>query len=157
MRMTTEPQAAIHYLTVQDILWINHEVTGEVLSYKHLQLEEATFGQYSYGGAQGVVEQAATFLSTFGKLRPFQGGNRATAFVAVLSFLKLNGHRLTLDPAIAGDWFAKASGRASDAKSAILNAVSEAPAEPDDIKPAVRTTVRDVIKAYQDAVRSLTD
>lgn len=155
--MTTEPQAAIHYLTVQDILWINHEVTGEVLNYKHLQLEEATFGQYGYGGSTNVIDQAATFLGAFGRLRPFEHGNRATAFVAVLSFLKLNGHQLVLEPARAGDWFEKASGRTSDAKAAILNAIAEGVAQPDDIKPAVRTTVRDVLKAYAAAVALIDD
>lgn len=155
--MTTEPQTGIHYLTIQDILWINHEVTGEVLPYKHLQLEEATFGQYKYGGSTSVVDQAATFLSAFGRLRPFERGNRATAFVAVLSFLKLNGHQLVLDPARAVEWFEKASGRTSDAKAAILNAISDGVAQPDDLKPAVRTTVRDVIKAYPSAVESLAD
>ena len=82
--MTTEPQAAIHYLTVQDILWINHEATREVLPYKYSPLEEATFGQYAYGESSDVISQAARFLSSFGRLRPFEDGNRATAFIAVL-------------------------------------------------------------------------
>jgi prophage maintenance system killer protein len=155
--MTTEPKAAIHYLTVQDILWINHEVTGEVLPYKHLQLEEATFGQYGYGGSANVVDQAANFLSAFGRLRPFERGNRGTAFVAVLSFLALNGHQLVLENSRAAAWFEKASGRTADAKAAILNAIAEGGPQPDDIKPAVRTTVRDVIKAYSTTVESLTD
>jgi prophage maintenance system killer protein len=153
--MTTEPQAAIYYLTLQDILWINHEVTGEVLEYKHLQLEEATFGQYGYGGSSNVIDQAATFISAFGRLRPFAAGNRATAFIAVLAFLSLNGYALALEPQNAGSWFDRASGRASDARAAILGAIAEGDRQPMDIKPAVRTTVRDLLKTYESAVASL--
>lgn len=155
--MTTEPRAAIHYLTVQDILWINHEVTNEVLDYKYAQLEEATFGQYAYVGSHDVIKQAATFLSSFGRLRPFANGNRATAFIAVLSFLSLNGYNIVLGPENAVSWYERASGRAADSRVAILSAIAEGEPQPMDIKPAVRTTVRDLLKAYSAAVASLAD
>jgi len=153
--MTTEPQAATHYLTVQDILWINHEVTNEVLTYKFAQLEEATFGQYAYGGSHDVVKQAATFLSAFSRLRPFSDGNRATAFIAVLAFLALNGYTVVLDPSNALDWYERASGRASDARAAILGAIAEGDPEPRDLRPPVRTIVRDLLKAYAETVAKL--
>lgn len=155
--MTTEPQAGIHYLTVQDILWINHEVTHEVLPYKFAQLEEATFGQYGYVGSQDVLQQAAGFLSAFAKLRPFSAGNRATAFIGVLAFLSLNGYTIVLEPEHALSWYEKASGRKSDALAALRNAIAEGDPQPADLKPAVRTTVRDVLKAYADAVEALAD
>ena len=155
--MTTEPQAAMHYLTVQDILWINHEATREVLPYKYAQLEEATFGQYAYGESSDAITQAAKFLSSFGRLRPFEHGNRATAFIAVLTFLSLNGYTIALKPENALTWYEKASGRASDARAAILNAIAEGDPQPMDIKPAVRTAVRDVMKMYAEAIASLAD
>jgi death-on-curing protein len=146
--MTTEPQAGIHYLTVQDILWINHEVTGEVLPYKFAQLEEATFGQYAYGGSRDVINQAATFLSSFTRLKPFESGNRASAFIAVMAFLALNGYSIVLEPARATDWYMRASGRTIDARAAILNAIAEDEPQPLDLRPAVRTVVRDLLKVY---------
>jgi len=155
--MTTQPQAGIHYLTVQDILWINHEVTNEVLPYKFAQLEEATFGQYAYGGSHDAMKQASTLLAAFGRLRPFSAGNRATAFVAVLSFLVMNGYSLALDPANAVAWFEKASGRTSDALAGIRDAVAEGEPQPQDLKPVVRTTVREVIKTYSEAIPQLAD
>jgi prophage maintenance system killer protein len=155
--MTTEPQASVHYLTVQDILWINHEVTNEVLPYKYAQLEEATFGQYAYGGSQDVVQQAATFLSAFSRLRPFAHGNRASALIAVLTFLSINGYQIALDPANAAQWFEQASERSADSRVSILKAVAEGAPQPMDIKPAVRTTVRDLLKAFLQALSELVD
>jgi prophage maintenance system killer protein len=155
--MTAEPRAATHYLTVQDILWINHEVTNEVLPYKFSQLEEATFGQYAYGGTHHVVDQAATFLSGFSRLRPFSAGNRGTALIAVLSFLALNGYAVVLDPNNAAAWYERAAGRAADARAAILGAVAEGEPAPRDVRPAIRTIVRDMLKAYADAVVNLED
>ena len=146
--MTTEPKAGIHYLTVQDILWINHEVTREVLPYKYAQLEEATFGQYAYGGSRDVIDQAANFLSSFTRLKPFERGNRGTAFIAVMAFLALNGHTVVLEPSKASDWYLRASGRTVDARIAILNAIAEGDPQPLDLRPAVRTIVRDLLKAF---------
>ncbi len=153
--MTTEPKAAIHYLTVQDILWINHEVTREVLPYKYAQLEEATFGQYAYGGSHDVIKQAATFLSAFSRLKPFERGNRGTAFIAVLSFLALNGHVIVLEPARASDWYQKGSGRTTDARAAILNAIAEGDPQPMDLRPAIRTIVRDLLKVYDGELETI--
>ncbi|MEO7454455.1 MAG: hypothetical protein ABIV13_06800 [Fimbriimonadales bacterium] len=155
--MTTEPRAATHYLTIQDILWINHEVTNEVLPYKFSQLEEATFGQYAYGGTHHVIDQAATFLTGFSRLRPFSSGNRGTALIGVLSFLALNGYRVVLDPTQAADWYERAAGRTADARGAILGAVAEGEPTPRDVRPAIRTIVRDMLKAYADAVIGLVD
>jgi prophage maintenance system killer protein len=146
--MTTEPQAATHYLTVQDILWINHEVTGEVLPYKYAQLEEATFGQYAYGSSKDVINQAASFLSAFTRLKPFEAGNRGTAFIAVMAFLTLNGYTVVLEPSRSSEWYLRASGRTIDARTAILNAIAEGDPQPLDLRPAVRTIVRDLLKAY---------
>ena len=155
--MTTEPQASIHYLTVQDILWINHEVTNEVLPYKYAQLEEASFGQYAYGGSQDVIRQAARFLSGFSKLRPFAAGNKATAFIAVLTFLSINGYQIALDPANTASWFEQASERMKDSRPAILQAVAEGDPQPADLRPAIRTVVRDLLKEYSGVVESLND
>jgi prophage maintenance system killer protein len=155
--MTTEPQAAIHYLTVQDILWINHEVTNEVLPYKFAQLEEATFGQYGYVGSNNVIDQAASFLTAFSRLRPFSAGNRGTALISVLSFLALNGYTVVLEPQNATAWYERAAGRTADARGAVLGAVAEGDPMPRDLKPAVRTIVRDMLKAYPDAVTNLED
>ena len=153
--MTTEPKAAIHYLTVQDILWINHEVTREVLPYKYAQLEEATFGQYAYGGSHDVIKQAATFLSAFSRLKPFERGNRGTAFIAVLAFLALNGHIIVLEPSRASDWYQKGSGRTTDARAAILNAIAEGDPQPMDLRPAIRTIVRDLLKVYDGELETI--
>lgn len=153
--MTTEPQTAIHYLTVQDILWINHEVTREVLPYKFAQLEEATFGQYAYGESKDVKRQAGAFLAAFNRLRPFTRSNRATSFIAVLAFLQINGVTVDLTPERALPWIEKASGRTIDAQAAIQEITGDSGPQPMDLKPAVRTTVREILKAYASVVESL--
>ena len=83
--------AAIQYLTVQDILWINLQVTGSPQDFRYADLEEATFYQYGYGGSTDLISQAARFLAGFMKKKPLTAGNQETAFFGCLAFLKLNG------------------------------------------------------------------
>lgn len=100
--------ASLHYLTVQDMLWINLQVEGKVNRYRYAQLEEATYYQYAYGQSTNLVPQAARFLSGFVKQSPFDSGNEATAFVGVLGFLEINGRKPNLSDADALAWFREA-------------------------------------------------
>ncbi|HMS55850.1 MAG TPA: hypothetical protein PKA27_10650 [Fimbriimonadaceae bacterium] len=84
--------AEIIYLTVQDMLWINLQVTRKVNSFEFMPLEQGTFYQYAYGSAQGVIPQAIRFYEGFLKNAPFAEGNETTAKVGFLSFLRLNGY-----------------------------------------------------------------
>lgn len=111
--------SSLHYLTVQDILWINLQVTKKVHHFNYARLEEATYYQYAYGKSNTLVPQAARFLSGFLKLHPFESGNEATAFVGCLAFLKVNGYSLDVPSEEGAEWFAKISGRATPAREAI--------------------------------------
>jgi prophage maintenance system killer protein len=83
---------ALQYLTVQDVLWINLQVTGKPQDFRYADLEEAVFYQYAYGESKSLTPQAARFLGGFLKKKPLAAGNEATAFVACLAFLKVNGY-----------------------------------------------------------------
>src|SRR5581483_12126113 len=76
------PVATVHYLTVQDVLWINQELTKKECEFKYAQLEEATYYQYGYGKSRDVLKQAGTFLQGFLKMRPFSEGSPQTALIA---------------------------------------------------------------------------
>ncbi|MBA3725366.1 MAG: hypothetical protein H0W86_02680 [Armatimonadetes bacterium] len=146
----------IHYLTIQDVLWINHEVTKQVNQYKFAQLEEATFYQYGYGKSEDVLSQAGGFLEGFIKLRPFTSGNRATAFVSALSFLKINGYDVNLDPEAAAEWALKVANREKKGVAAIKE-ITDKDAGPVELKPAIRTEVHNIMERYEDAVVMLSD
>lgn len=146
----------IHYLTVQDILWINHEVCKRECEFKYAQLEEATFCQYGYGQSQDVLAQAASLLQGFIRMRPFEAGNRATAFIATLVFLAINGYDTKLDPANAYQLAIDVSDRRKSGQEAIAEIATES-TEPPDLKPNVRTQVRNMISKYLDAVERLAD
>lgn len=81
----------LNYLTVQDMIWINHCVTGQVFPFRYDALEEATFFQYGYGASSDLKGQAARFLPGFAKMQPFAEGNAATGFVGFVTFLRANG------------------------------------------------------------------
>jgi prophage maintenance system killer protein len=100
--------ASLHYLTVQDMLWINLQVEGKVNRYDYAKLEEATFYQYAYGQSTNLLLQAARFVSGFVKKAPFESGNEATAFVGVLGFLEVNGLKPNLTDSDALVWFREA-------------------------------------------------
>jgi death-on-curing protein len=150
------PRAMVHYLTVQDILWINHAVTKEIHEFKHAQLEEATFFQYGYGKSEDVLGQAGAFLQGFIRLRPFTAGNRRTAFVAALTFLSINGYDSALVPEAAYEWAMDVANGKTAGVEAVKNIVQRS-VRPIELKPTIRTTVHDVIKAYDEALAKLDD
>jgi death-on-curing protein len=84
----------LRYLTVQDVLWINLQVTRTVNRYRFAPLEEATYYQYAYGGSEDPLTQARRFQQGFLKMAPIEAGNEATAFVAAAAFLVVNGYSL---------------------------------------------------------------
>ncbi len=102
--MSTVQSTATNYLTVQDILWINLQVTKQTNLFDFAKLEEATFYQYGYGVSSNILSQAASFLQGFMKNAPFGSGDDATAFIGFVAFLSLNGYELNLPDAEAGNW-----------------------------------------------------
>lgn len=45
----------LHYLTVQDVLWINLQATRKVQHFNYAKLEEATYCQYAYGESNTLL------------------------------------------------------------------------------------------------------
>lgn len=107
---------AMHYLTVQDMIWINHRLTGRVNAFRYDALEEATYFQYGYGPSTDLAAQASRFLQGFAKKAPFDSGNEQTGFVGFVAFLRANGKDLKVTPSEArrlmeappADWIASA-------------------------------------------------
>lgn len=98
---------SLKYLTVQDMLWINLQATKKVQHFRYAMLEEATYYQYGYGTSHDLAIQAGRFLSGFMKLRPFDAGNVATAFIGCVAFLTMNCARLNLSDEDATQWVKK--------------------------------------------------
>lgn len=101
---STALSTATQYLTVQDILWINTQITKKTNAFDYEKLEQATFYQYGYGVSTNVLKQAANFLAGFMKNAPFGIGDDATAFVGFVAFLDLNGYELNLPDREAAEW-----------------------------------------------------
>jgi prophage maintenance system killer protein len=146
--------ASLHYLTVQDILWINLQVTKKVHHFSYAKLEEATYYQYAYGESKTLVPQAARFLSGFMRLHPFDAGNEATAFVGCLSFLRLNGTDTELRDEAGAEWFAKASRQRDEARGA-LESIARSHAGGHHETLQVRDAISDVLDLYPCTVLDL--
>lgn len=146
----------IHYLTVQDVLWINHEVLKEVVPFKFAQLEEAVSFQYGYARSEDILARAGTFLDGFMKLRPFEKGNKGTALVSVLTFLQINGYELILPPEEAANWALEVSHKQKSGAEAVKYAAVRT-GIPVALKPAIRTEVHVVLDRYRTAVEELAD
>ena len=146
----------IHYLTVQDVLWVNNEVAKKVNTYKFAQLEEAVFYQYGYGKSEDVIAQAGGFLEGFIKLRPFESANKGTAFVSVLTFLQINGYDLNLPPEEAAKWAMRVADKEVKGIDAIKS-IADKSSRPIELKPAIRTQVHDVMEKYESALAELED
>lgn len=113
------------YLTVQDHLWINLNVTREQSQWNFAKLEEATFYQYNYGQSNDPIAQAARYAVGFPKKQPFEKGNDATAFVGLLTFMGINGFQFTVEPADAENWFRELLAHPNDARSRIGDAFEQ--------------------------------
>jgi len=103
----------MHYLTVQDILWIHLQVAKKKEQFSFAQLEEATNYQYSYGKSKDVLAQAARLLGGFATKAPFGSANKAVAFVAGVAFLELNGYELHSKVKDLVGWLDKCSDKAT--------------------------------------------
>ena len=145
---------SLHYLTVQDILWVNLQVTKKVHHFNYARLEEATYYQYAYGESKTLVPQAARFLSGFLKLHPFEAGNEATAFVGCLAFLKLNGHEVELPDEAAAEWLGKIAARRTSALEA-LEPIVRAEEGHEHHEPDVRAAIDWVLERYSCATLDL--
>lgn len=148
---------ALQYLTVQDVLWINLQVTGSPQKFAYADLEEAVYYQYGYGESKSLLPQAARLLTGFLKKKPFAAGNEATAFVGCLSFLLANGVALDLDDPVG--WFRGIENGTHEGLGAISAAHSkEVHLESEDhheMVPEVRTAVTAVLTRYAEAVAKL--
>lgn len=142
----------MNYLTIQDILWINLQVTKKVQHFNYARLEEATFYQYAYGESNTLFPQAARFVSGFVKMHPFDAGNDATAFVACLAFLKINGY-LAAPNADLAHWF----NESMSGKSAIDQVAVPDPDAHHGLSPDVHGAVNEIVAAHSAVVDSLVE
>jgi prophage maintenance system killer protein len=150
-------KSALHYLTLQDVLWINLQVTKKVQHFSYARLEEGVFYQYGYGKSTGLLQQAARFLSGFSKLRPFAAGNDATAFVGALAFLKINGKVLNLADEKALDWVTRLAREGASPDNAMAERLADDPEYHPTITPDVPQAISAVVAAYPHTISSLVE
>jgi len=153
--------AHLHYLTVQDLLWLNLELTEAVHAFHYASLEDAVYCQYGYGNSQRVAEQAARLAWEFPRKAPFKAGNAACAFAATVAFVELNGLKCTLaDGSPAVTWAqALATGDRPDVAKfeGAFTACASDPhgSNPDDVRHLVRHALQSVMTRYAAALATL--
>jgi len=146
--------ASLNYLTVQDILWINLQVTKKVQHFNYARLEEATYYEYAYGESNTLLPQAARFLSGFLKMHPFEAGNEATAFAAFVTLLRINNHDVCLTDDQARSWFDGVLHRRSKSSDAVTSVAIEAEGHHEG-KPDIRAAIRSVLEDFPCTILNL--
>ncbi|CUU03017.1 hypothetical protein GBSOP10_102424 [Armatimonadetes bacterium GBS] len=147
------PSSEWRYLTLQDLIWINTEVTKRPQPYSYERLEEATYYQYSYRQSRDVVLQAARFLWGYLKYRPFAQGNYATALIATLALLQINGYEAHLPVEQANEWLLSVAERKKHPLDAIRQIVH--PLQPGKQPIPLREHVHHLIEHYEPALHTL--
>jgi len=142
--------ASLHYLTVQDVLWINLQVTKKVHRFDYARLEEAAFYQYAYGESNTLLKQAARFVGGFMKMQPFEAGNEGTTLVACLAFLEINGYAVTANPDQLSTWSARAAKGCEESMIAEI-AVADEKAH-HTLVPDIRGAVQRILERYTDSL-----
>ncbi|HWD41815.1 MAG TPA: hypothetical protein VG944_23445 [Fimbriimonas sp.] len=146
----------LHYLTVQDILWINLQATQKVQHFDYAKLEEATFYQYAYGESSSLAPQAGRFLTGFLKMAPFKvASNEATAFIGCLTFLRINGAPVSLTDESALEWMDKVMTKQLSGVEAVKSIVGEAAGHHHDLKPDIKSNVRSVVDSFPKTLGAL--
>jgi prophage maintenance system killer protein len=144
----------LHYLTVQDILWINLQVTEKVQHFSFAKLEEATYYQYAYGESRNIARQAARFLTGFPRMSPLDCGNEATAFIGCLTFLQINGLSIELQDAQGAEWLQSVLSKKVDAETAI-NSIAK-PSMHHQGSTGVRATIKGLLSEFACTLLALT-
>lgn len=149
--------ASLHYLTVQDILWINLQVTKKVRKFSFARLEEATFYQYAYGESNTLFPQAARFVSGFCRMNPFSAGNEVTALIACLGFLGINGYTTAATDVQLKAWFQKVSGQESGNADSIAEIAIPIEDHHATHAPDVHEVVTELLERFSGLIESLFD
>ena len=139
----------LNYLTTQDIIWINLQVTNKVNLFEYSGLEEAANCQYGYHNSASIYKQALTFIHTFIKNAPFAEGNQATALIAFMAFLKFNGHTLNIPDKKAKDYFETIKAGKIDANTLSYQCVDEEP------KTKLEPLIEELVKTYKGTIKNL--
>jgi death on curing protein len=117
------------FLTLEEILAIHHDRIrkyGGSFGLRDLGLLESAIGSVAatFGGRflhETVIEMGAAYLHSICRNHPFVDGNKPTALVSALAFLRLNGVRFAYD---AGELYdlviGLAEGRLSKSEIAVF-------------------------------------
>jgi len=147
------PSFEWRYLTLQDLIWLNSEITKSPQPYSYDRLEEATYYQYSYRQSRDVPLQAARFLWGYLKYRPFARGNLATALIATLVFLHINGYETRLPVEHAAEWMTQVATRRKHPLDAIRQIAAPALQAPQP--EPLRELAHHLIEHYEPALHAL--
>ena len=145
----------MHYLTLQDILWLNLQLTKKEQEFDVLQLEEATFYQYALGDSRGLAEQAARFLVGFRKMSPFAAGNDACAFIGMAAFIEANGQAFDLKDEKGTEWLQGVWERPEIATVAIKAKLREAETEVKYGVPVMHEICTELFERYEGTLSKL--
>jgi len=143
------------YLTVQDLIWLNTEITGAPQPFHYDRLEEATYYQYGYRDSRDLPLQAARFLWGYLTYRPFAKGNAGTALIGVLTLLEINGFEVHLPVEEAAEWLQRVAQRRTHPLRAIRQIIAASP--PGRNEQPVRDVAHHLIERYKPALLQLND
>ncbi|MFW5697876.1 MAG: hypothetical protein ACOCX1_04895 [Fimbriimonadaceae bacterium] len=148
--------SSLNYLTVQDVLWMNLQLTNQKNEFNYARVEEATYYQYGYGGSLDLPAQAGRFLTGFRRMRPFPVGNDACALVGMLAFLRINGACLNLTDDDALDWTRKVWDNPETTSEAIREKlVDHHPEHHQGEVPAKEKVLDEIFAHYPNTIKSL--
>lgn len=145
-------------LTLQDVIWINLQVSRTVNRFRYADLEDAVFAQYGYGESVDLAKQAAAFFRALIAKAPFTAGNEATALIALAGFLAINGRRLTWTSEDALAWIERFESIQAADIEASSEVVTDGPifeSAAEHGEPDVPATLEDALQRYAGAIEIL--
>lgn len=115
-------ESLARYLNIVELILINEELIGKRAQVRDVDLLEAAaqrpmtsaFGADAYAT---IPEKAAALFHSLARNHPFVDGNKRTATIAAIMFLRLNAYRVTWDAAQALEFIVEAAQGQHDARA----------------------------------------
>ncbi len=142
--------ASLHYLTIQDVLWINLQITKKVEQFDYARLEEAVFYQYAYGDSTTLLPQAGRFVEGFLKMQPFSAGNESTAFLSCAAFLEINGCSVQVNQ--PQQWVQRVASGELSGLQAVENVFEPAGEAHHGLVPDIRAAIKNLLDAHPELI-----
>ena len=132
-------------LRLQDIAKISDLATGRVVPFDAVKMMEVVDAQNVGERSSDLFFRAASLFRRMADLRPFFDSNAVIGFLSALSFIRVNGYRINMEPFQGPQKLSEMTHQNIVAATATLRSL----ASPGSSPPMISEAIEEVVKRYR--------